>query len=332
MTDLLTADTVVDYLVGRRILEPGSATQVTELGGGVSNVVLSVRTPHLRVVVKQSLPKLRVADEWLAKRERAITEADVLRLASELTPRAVPDVLDVDPDACALVVDEAPEGWRDWKSELLGGWVDRGVASEVGRILGVWHRETADPDRYGTRFGDHEAFDQLRVDPYYRTVIARRPELAGEVGRLADEMVRSRTCLVHGDYSPKNVLTGDGRVWIIDAEVAHFGDPAFDVAFMTNHLLLKAIHRPSSTGAYRDACQAFWASYHLERPPSRETPYVLGHVGCLMAARVDGKSPAEYLTAAGRDRARAFSAHLLSDPAEDLDQVWSALEEHAWHP
>ena len=106
--DLLTPGTVVDHLVGRGLVQSGSEAQVVELGGGVSNVVLAVRTPSLRVVVKQSLPRLRVEDEWFAKRERAMTEADVLRLGAELTPGSVPAVLDADPDACALVIEEPP--------------------------------------------------------------------------------------------------------------------------------------------------------------------------------------------------------------------------------
>jgi tRNA A-37 threonylcarbamoyl transferase component Bud32 len=323
--ELLTPRTVGAYLAGRGLVGAATEVEASELGGGVSNVVLDVRAGHWHAVVKQALPRLRVADEWLAKPDRAITEADAIRLLSQLTPGRVPVLLDADPDACALVIEHAPEGWTTWKEDLLAGRIEGDVAVEAGRILGVWHAATDGDPKVVARFDDADAFDQLRVDPYYRTVIVRRPEIAGVVAAYVDAMLATKRCLVHGDYSPKNVLCGPGGPWVVDFEVAHLGDPAFDVAFMLNHFMLKAIHTGRTSELERTAF-AFVDAYDASASQPCDRQYVLGHTGCLMMARVDGKSPAEYLTERGRATARRIGAALICDPPQHLDDAWRLLK------
>lgn len=327
MQDLLTAATAGDYLVERGLVSAGTELEVRELGGGVSNVVLAVTSATGGVVVKQSLPRLRVEQEWLAKRERILTEADALRLAGTLTPDAVPGVRAVDEERCAIVIDLAPDGRGAWKTDLLGGRADPAVAAQLGALLATWHRETADDPAVAARFDDHEAFEQLRVDPYLRAVMRRWPRLERPVGAYVEQMTATRVCLVHGDFSPKNVLVGADGLWVIDFEVAHVGEPVFDLAFMTNHLMLKAIHRPADRGAYRAVSLAFLATYE-ERAGSAvsfEPPYLVGLTGCLMVARVDGKSPAEYLTGTERLVARTLGSRLLLDPPASPAAAWDEL-------
>jgi 5-methylthioribose kinase len=323
VTALLSVETVAEYLAGRGVIDQAAQAkaEARTLGGGVSNVVLAVKTPDAEVVVKQSLPKLRVAEEWLAKQERAITEAAALQLAADLTPGAVPAVLDVDEAAFALTIACAPTHWVNWKDELLAGRAEPAVAAELGRLLAAWHGGTTAPQAPAMqRFDDQEAFEQLRVDPYYRTAMARHPDLAGPITACIERMAATRHCLVHGDYSPKNVLVGDGAVWVLDFEVAHLGDPAFDLAFLHNHLLLKAIHRPAGRDAYRACADAFAAAY--TQPVDQA--YVRRHLGCLLLARVDGKSPAEYLTEDERTTARRIARTVLIEGADEADP-WDLL-------
>ena len=321
--ELLAPETIGPYLVSRGLVDPTVEVRAVELEWGVSNVVIAVDADGLRAVVKQALPRLRVADEWLAKRERAITEADALRLAARIEPDSVPDVLDVDEDACALTVARAPGGWPNWKEELLKGHADPRVARSLGSLLARWHESTEGDDDVARRFSDSEAFEQLRIDPYYRTVMRRWPELECAIGAYVAAMLDTHLCLVHGDFSPKNVLVGDGGMWVIDFEVAHVGDPVFDLAFMLNHLMLKAIHLPAGLDGYRECADAFLGAYGRKAEPS----YLLGHVGCLMVARVDGKSPAEYLTNAERLQARALGTRLVLDPPDAPENAWRRLEE-----
>jgi 5-methylthioribose kinase len=289
-------------------------------------VVLAAECGATSVVVKQALPRLRVPELWLAKRERAISEADALVLAATITPGAVPAVLDLDRDSCALTIAAAPRGWSTWKSRLLAGDADPAIASRLGSILGSWHRATVADDGVARRFADYEAFDQLRVDPFYRTVAQRHPELADAIGALMARMEATHLCLVHGDYSPKNVLVGDG-VWVIDFEVAHFGDPAFDVAYMLNHLLLKLVHVPRSSPELELSANCFWNAYRTAVPAelAPELPYLLGHVGALMVARVDGKSPAEYLARPEQEIAREAGSRLLLEPPQTLRAAIEAV-------
>jgi 5-methylthioribose kinase len=237
----------------------------------------------------------------------------------------------VDPERCAIVIEHAPDGWRNWKDELLAGRADPAVADRLGVILAAWHTTSFRNAGEARCFDDSEAFEQLRVDPYYRTIMHRHPELDALVRPYVDQMLATRRCLVHGDYSPKNVLLGDGGLWVVDFEVGHLGDPVFDVAFLLNHLLLKAIHRPSAVTAYARCADAFWAAY--TNGTSREVrpadAYVFGHVGCLMVARVDGKSPAEYLTADERVTARGLGIRLLREPPIAPAGAWRLLEEVA---
>lgn len=325
---LLTTESVIPWLLARGLVMPGADVQVEELGGGVSNIVLGVTSGRTSMVVKQSLPKLRVSDEWFAKTERVLTEADALRRAARLTPTAVPQVLGVDEERGAIVIDRAPASWSNFKQMLLAEQDGVAIAARCGEVLGVWHSRTWDSQEFASLFDDFEAFDQLRIDPYYRTTAARVPEVRERIDALIPAMLESRHALVHGDMSPKNILAGSAEVWVIDFEVAHFGDPAFDVAFMLNHLMLKAIHLPRSLAMYRRCSEAFVGSYAAvmgDRVGSQQ--HLVTHLGALMLARVAGKSPAEYLDERGRSVAATTAKGILGEDANDLDGAWQVVAE-----
>jgi aminoglycoside phosphotransferase (APT) family kinase protein len=300
------------------LLRGDAPVEALELEGGVSADVVAVAAPGLRVIVKRALPRLRVEQEWLATEERVATEAAALRLADELTPGAVPRVLAFDEADGQLVLEHAPPGWRDWRSQLLGGSVETGTARRLGELLSRWHHVTA--GRALPRFESLDPFVQLRIDPFHRTVAVRHPDLADRVDRVARRLLGARVCLVHGDFSPKNVLTGGDGLWVIDWEVAHIGDPVFDVAFLCTHLLLKAVHRPVDAERYRAAASGFLTAYgELD-----EAALVAG-TGCLLVARVDGKSPAPYLDERARADVRALGRRLLLEPPQRLLDAWELV-------
>ncbi len=329
---LLDETSVVAHLRGRGLVGPGPVT-VSALGGGVSNVVLAVDDGRRALVVKQALPRLRVEAEWTAPTDRTLTEADALVLTAAVTPGAVPAVVDRDDERHVLVLDRAPPDWRDWKADLLGGTADAEVAARLGDVLARWHTATTDPDALPPRVLDGaDAFERLRVEPFYRRVAAQVPgELGDRILATADAMAARRTCFVHGDFSPKNVLVAsDGPdLWAIDFEVAHHGDPAFDLAFLLCHLSLKAVHRPASAAGYAECATAFAGAYARGAGPglAPDWPHVLRHTGCLTLARVRGASPAEYLTAAERETAWRLGVDLVTGAVAGPDDLCTRLTE-----
>ena len=315
------------HLARRGLIASASDLQVLPLAGGVSNDVVAVSAPGLDAVVKQALGKLRVAEEWLADPARLDTEGRALRLAGSLAPGAAPRVYDLADGY--LVIERAPGMWRTWKEDLIEGHVDVGVAERLGRVLGIWQRATAADPGTAQEFADVTAFGQLRVDPFHRTVAIRHPDLAEVIGETVEVMAASRACLVHGDYTPKNVLVDpDGHgLWVIDWEVAHVGDPAFDPAWTIGHLLLKTVHRPASAADYAAAGRAFLTSFteSLDGAVAIDAAQLVRQTGCLLLARVDGKSPADYLTADERPRVRDLARRLLVGPPDSIIDAWELL-------
>ena len=319
---LLDQHTVVPYLRDCGLLDADTVT-ASALAGGVSNVVLAVDDGRRRVVVKQSLGRLRVREEWLAPRERVIAEAAALEAVRRLTPTRVPRVLHRDPVRNVIVIDGAPQDWRDWKTQLLLGDITPSVGRHLGEVLGRWHSLTmTGPLPHELEEGS--SFDVLRLEPYYRTAARRVPDLSGPILDLVEEVSSRRLCLVHGDFSPKNVLvdpSGAGvPLWVIDFEVAHRGDPLFDLAFMASHLTLKAIHRPGWAELYDATLRSFLTAYgrEIQQGPVAtgaelvpHLPSLLSHVGALLVARVVGRSPAEYLTPSEQRAALSLGSELL---------------------
>lgn len=323
-SDLLDAATVVEYLIGRRVLDRPAEATVARLSGGVSNVVLRVDTPAQAVVLKQALGKLAVADDWYADRGRAQHEAEALRLLSGITPDSVPAVLDDDSDAFTVTIEAAPSDWVTWKVRLMDGVADASVAACLGDLLRTWHAATAGLP-LGGGLDSFEAFRQLRVHPYFEVSAARAPELSANLLTIADELTSRQECLVLGDFSPKNVLVGGvGDVWVIDHEVAHRGDPAFDVAFMATHLVLKALHLPEARGDVSDCLGAFIAAYS-DGLGQEDPDHTASVVGALLAARVIGSSPVEYLTDSEKSSVMSVASRLLgrASPATRSDEPFT---------
>jgi 5-methylthioribose kinase len=320
----LEANNAAEYLISRGISR--APLQITELGGGVSNTVLLIETNGRRFVLKQALGKLRVQDDWFSDRERIFRESAAMRwLAPYLPFGSVPEILFEDRENHLFAMSAASQEAQTWKSLLMAGQAAPRVAESVGEMLAtIVARSWRDPEAQRV-FGDQTVFDQLRIDPYYRTTASRHPDLRLHFERLISKMSCRRVSLVHGDWSPKNFLVSRGAVMAIDFEVTHFGDPAFDSAFLLNHLLLKSFYRPEWSADFASAAQTFWRAYRGGLPPDChwiETA-TLNHLGCLLLARIDGKSPAEYITGSPlRERVRAFARGLIVQPPARVADVF----------
>jgi 5-methylthioribose kinase len=310
----LNGDNASEYLQSRGHEGPW---RVKALGGGVSNTVLLAESGIHRWVVKQSLGKLRVDEDWFADRSRIHRECSAMRELAPLLPEGViPQVVFEDRDNYLYVMSAAASDARDWKSLLLAGTISTPIAESAGRILARIREVSRDGGQWARRFGDQTCFDQLRLDPYYRFAAARHPDLAGGFD-AAIAAARRPIALVHGDFSPKNLLVRQRQVLLIDFEVIHFGDPAFDAAFLLNHLLLKCAHRPEFRLDFLRAAHGFWNEASAGAPPDFESSTIL-HLGCLHLARVDGKSRAEYLNEEVRVKVRAQAGRWIVSPPHSL--------------
>ena len=324
----LTAAAACAYLRDTGRLPVSSACQASDLGGGVSCAVVLVESPMGRWVLKQALPRLRVAASWLADASRSRIEARCLEwLGRLLPPGHLPDLLFEDGPRHLLAVSAAPEGTPTLKQVLLGGRVPRAMLAEAGSLLGRWQAGTRTAEAAQV-FADLEPFRQLRISAYYDAAAAVHPEVAAEMRGFAAAAQEMRVCLVHGDYSPKNMLVLSHGLWLLDFEVAHFGCRAFDPAFFLNHLALKCVHLPRIAPELRQGAADFWSAYREAagwsdvRALERE---VLGHLGCLLLARVDGKSPAEYLVEADeRDAVRLLGRGVLRGQWSSLAGLFAA--------
>lgn len=271
--------------------------KVSALPGGVSNDVLLVQDRSNRYVVKRPLERLRVERDWYADTERVEREAAALAVMQELTPGRVPRVVDFDPEHRILTLALAPAGWFEWRTALLDGDAAEGwIGAALGQILAEWHSRTTGPSAVPASLRDQRFFEELRITPFYGAVAEQHPKLRSSLEDLVEDLRCSR-CLVHGDFSPKNVLIGPGELWVLDAEVAHIGAPVFDLAFMHTHLLLKSVNQPRIAAELADCADAFLTAYREGAPDLAQISEqsLVQHIGALLLSRVDGLSPCNYL-------------------------------------
>lgn len=327
MTFPLSPETAGEYLNGRDVLAGETEIDAVELGGGVSNRVIMVENGEDCLVLKQPRPNLNVEEDWPADIDRVHNEAAATRVYEAILREtelaaAVPSVRFEDHDNDIVGFECAPDAAGMWKTDLLDGTVNVRVAEEVGRVLGTVHREAADDPEFLEPFESKLPFDQLRIDPYHRTVARRHPDVSDEVNAATDRMLAGERTLVHGDYSPKNVLVEDDavfKVWILDFEVAHRGDPSFDTAFMLNHLFIKSVHNEMQGAEYRKAARAFFEAYDETVSWDIEAD-TIEELGVLMLARVDGKSPVEYVERdETKDTLRRIAKQTLTEPIRDVE-------------
>jgi 5-methylthioribose kinase len=285
------------------------------LDGGVASDVRIVDTPDGPLVVKKALAKLKVAADWVSDPSRSLVEVAAIEAFGRLAGKeTVPQVVWARPDQHCFAMRLVDPRLRNWKSDLLDGRVDLATAARVGEILGLFHSRSAQRPELARQFDDLRFFHQLRVAPFFEHVAAAKPEIARRVRDVAHGMLGRRQALVHGDYSPKNILADGGEAVILDFEVAHWGDPRFDVAFCLSHLMLKSALSDSHRLKMTEAIRAFLAAYRGQGLPVFDAP--LAHLtGCLLLARLFGKSPVDYVARLDLEAVEARAAHLLTSAA-----------------
>ena len=321
---MLDESSVVPYLTERGLIT-GNAT-VEVLTGGVSCVVLAVANAEVDLVVKQALPELKTKAKWVADQRRAIVEADAMRIYHSITPNSVPELIDIDPDNFTLTMSRLPHSCTNWKQDMLEGRVYPEMGEKLGTVLAQWHNAAAQSAEIKDKFMEDSLFEQLRVSPFYRSVKDKNPNLHNVISNLIDEITTIKTTLVHGDFSPKNILaTSDHSPIVLDFEVAHTGNPVFDLAFVSAHLLCKVIRaeNPSERTDLIATANNFLAAY---RQTSRLSvaESLPQHVALIALARVEGVSPVNYLDQSAQDRLVALTKSALLDSGMSFEKLFES--------
>jgi 5-methylthioribose kinase len=339
---LVDVDNLEEYLRSSGRIEPGMPIRVEVLGGGVSNAVFRVEPAKGQpFVIKQARERLRTEAPWFSRIERIWRETAVMSTIRRLLATGViPQILFEDRENFLFAMEAVDPRHVVWKQELLAGRLRPEVAVRLAGYLAAIHRGTHGDSRCEQDFADREIFVELRVDPFYRHIARVHPELRSPIEALIDEMWRTRVCLVHADFSPKNVLlvdTGQGglQITLVDFETGHYGDPAFDLGFFLSHLVLKAVHAEYGSEQFLHLAETFWGNYQSEiatlaNDPAfaaaaleRRTVAILA--GCALA-RVDGTSPVDYLPRnEQRERVRRICRRVLVEGIQRLAAVYSLV-------
>ncbi|MBM09283.1 MAG: aminoglycoside phosphotransferase [Magnetovibrio sp.] len=325
-TNLLHKAKFDRFLIQSDLMSKEETPRYRPLPGGVSSDIWLVELPKRQLCIKQALAKLKVKEDWYAPISRNATEVDWLITANSIVPKSTPKVFAHDPHNGMFAMQFIPPNdGRPWKAILQTGSADPTFASTVGSTLATIHSASANIPDLSQRFSTDDIFRAIRLVPYFETTANRHPDVKSELLELTEITASSKLALVHGDISPKNILVcGDTPVFI-DAECAWWGDPAFDIAFCLNHLLLKCIWVPEAavkfllcfdamTNAYRSATPDHYLD-EVENRAARLLP-------ALLLSRIDGKSPVEYITCKfEKDRVRNAARNMLKNPVTNLENV-----------
>jgi 5-methylthioribose kinase len=329
--DIENPDELLTYLEQTERITKGEQPNITILQGGVSNKTVLLERETESWVIKQALPKLRVEVDWFSDPSRIHREALGLRYLFQFMPQHVPHFIFEDVDNNVLAMSAVPKPHQNWKSILLSGDILQHHVKAFGELLGTLHRQAYERSTdFADLFADKTFFESLRLEPYYFYTASQVPDAVVFLEILVEETRKQKTTLVHGDYSPKNILLYNDTFILLDYEVIHWGDPAFDVGFGMTHLLSKAHYLSEQRSTFLNSAWVFWKSYSRlikELPWSKglEARAVRHTLGCMLA-RVRGRSPLEYLNDVQRQRQEKIIVELMSQPPQTFNDLTSEFE------
>jgi aminoglycoside phosphotransferase (APT) family kinase protein len=322
----------IGAVLGRMgLIKPGDKLACIPLDGGVSSDIWRVEIGTRRYCLKRALAQLKVSQLWEAPIERNDAEWKWLAAAESIWPGSVPRLVGQDQNAGLFVMEYLdPDQYPTWKSQLRDGLLSEETAIAVAKRLAAIHAATAGRQVVAAAFDTGECFYAIRLEPYLVATGLVNTDLAPQLNALASATLATKHALVHGDVSPKNILVGPSGPVFIDAECAWYGEPAFDLAFCLNHLLLKCLWRPQNAHGFLRLFDLLAETY-LEsltwQPRSEMEAATAALLPALLLGRIDGKSPIEYVTdEPEKNRVRKLARRFIATTTDRLDVIrvaWS---------
>lgn len=303
--------------------------EVRPLTGGVASDIALVRVGDADYCMKFAREKLQVAEDWFAPLHRNEAEYAWLKFVGSIYPECAPKLFGESTDLNGFAMEfVSGEDVFLWKDVLLKGEANPKSAKAVAECLGKIHSASAKPEFDRSKFDNRDDFKALRLEPYLLFLATQHPDLKEQILSVEADLYESSSVLVHGDVSPKNIMFKAGYPIMLDAECATMGDASFDASFCLNHLVLKAAHSPTKTTELLGLADTFWGSYSsfidwedakdLEQRICRLLPI-------LMLARIDGKSPVEYLSDEARVKVRKLAVSLIQKSISEFSVLLSEI-------
>ncbi len=322
----LDSQSMQSYLVRKRLIKDTDAPpRVTQIGDGMKNLVYLVTTPSERLIVKQALSRVQVKERWWIDRRRIFAENSCIKLLHQiLSPAVLPEVLLEDRTDFILVTTAPADTAVLWEDDLESGRIDLQVAVQCGELLATVHNETFRNKEIQPQFTETKAFEQMRLEPYYERIIRAYPDMRKVIEEQTQALTREACCLVLGDLRPRNVHIVNGRVYLVDFAMAHYGCPSFDLAFYATDMCVKAMNNSTQKAAYLEAVNVFWNAYfqHARYDSVQDTARLaVCDLGCQLLAVTDGRQPQMLPDEHTAELSRRMAQSLLFTRLEHIEDI-----------
>lgn len=330
MIDISTESVLKDYLLSKGIIDPNENNRFHYCSGGVSCTVVFVYAGKKQMIIKQGLAQLKTKEVWLCDPNRMNIEQRSNQIYHEIMPDCAPEVYFYDAENYIYGREALPEDWRMWKEDLLAGILSFPTAEKIITTLLKVHSDCSKRKEIAQEFDDNEIFYNLRISPYFEFTLQKYPQLKPFAVPLIQMLMNEKITLIHGDFSPKNILTDGNKVSILDYEVAHYGHPSFDLAFFSTHFVLKAVKNKAYAVSYLNMLGYMMNIYFSGCDYMDKKTLERGYIQLLalmILARVDGKSPAEYITKEhDKELLRSFALEIVNCKLETIDSVMDMIK------
>jgi len=297
---------------------------------GVSSDIWYVKSKLREFCVKRALAKLTVKEDWFAPVNRSNFEAEYFKTCKNINKLAFPKILGHDKKKYILAMNwYNKDQYKLWKSSLLKKYIETKDGKRVAEILVKKHAHFFNKKAIKDKFSNDKTFHAIRIEPYILFTSNSYPQYKKLFDKNIDNLSKNKKTLIHGDFSPKNILIGKDSPVILDAETACWGDPVFDLAFCNNHIILKSILNFEIKDKYISLSKCFLDTYISFLNWENKDEFIerfLSLVPIFILARLDGKSPVEYFQKGHIERSRGLAKKLIENNVKTLShyfQTWN---------